>query len=92
MGLSNEISFILIFLAVPVQQVFKVLKTCCTKIPVHQCMIYDLWVGWYTKGLSFENDCPFTMKPATFAGKLRTVTELLGSWPSESKQKKIGDF
>ena len=55
-------------------------------------MIYDLWVGWYTKGLSFENDCPFTMKPATFAGKLRTVTELLGSWPSESKQKKTGDF
>ena len=32
------------------------------------------------------------MKPATFAGKLRTVTGLLHSWPSKSKQKKIGDF
>ena len=34
MGLSNEISFILIFLAVPVQQV----KMFCSKLAVRRCM------------------------------------------------------
>ena len=34
----------------------------------------------------------YAMKLPTFAGRLRTVTGLLCSWPSESKQKKIGDF